>query len=454
MRVHFIAIGGSAMHNLAIALHVKNFIVSGSDDEIFDPSRSRLEKHNLLPEKWGWFPEKINPSIDAIILGMHARIDNPELLRAQELGLKIYSYPEYIYEQTKDKTRIVIGGSHGKTTTTSMVMHVLKENKIDFDYMVGAQIEGFDTMVKLSHEAKIAIFEGDEYLSSPIDRRPKFHLYHPDIALLTGIAWDHINVFPTFENYVEQFKIFTDLIQTNGSLIYFEEDEHIQKIIANKRNDITYIPYNTHPFRLENNQSILQTDLGEFPLEIFGEHNLQNLMGAYYICKSIGIKDIDFYQTIQHFSGAARRLQKLAENDNCCVFQDFAHSPSKLKATTQAVKKQYPQRKLIAIMELHTFSSLKKEFLPQYKNTMNTADRAFVYFDPHTIAHKKLESISKEQVAEAFGGDNLLVFTDSKKLVANLLSMNFKDTNILMMSSGNFTGVDLAALAEKIIATK
>lgn len=454
MRVHFIAIGGSAMHNLAIALHLKNFSVSGSDDEIFDPSRSRLEKHNLLPEKWGWFPEKINESIDAVILGMHARIDNPELLRAQELGLKIYSYPEYIYEQTKDKTRIVIGGSHGKTTTTSMIMHVLKENNIDFDYMVGAQIEGFDTMVKLTHEAKIAIFEGDEYLSSPIDRRPKFHLYHPHIALLTGIAWDHINVFPTFENYVEQFKIFTDLIQENGSLIYFEEDEHIQKIIANKRNNISYLPYNTHPFQLKNNQSILQTDLGEFPLEIFGEHNLQNLMGAYYICKSIGIKDLDFYQSIQSFSGAARRLQKLAENENCTVFQDFAHSPSKLKATTQAVKKQYPNRKLVAIMELHTFSSLKKEFLPQYKDTMSTADRAFVYFDPHTIEHKKLEPISSEQVAGAFGGNNLSVYTDSKELVTDLLSMNFRDTNVLLMSSGNFTGVDLASLAEEIIVTK
>ncbi|WP_372755049.1 UDP-N-acetylmuramate--L-alanine ligase [Labilibaculum sp.] len=453
MRVHFIAIGGSAMHNLAIALHLKNYTVTGSDDEIFDPSRSRLEKHKLLPEKWGWFPEKINESIDAVILGMHARIDNPELLRAQELGLKIYSYPEYIYEQTKDKTRIVIGGSHGKTTTTSMVMHVLKENNIDFDYMVGAQIEGFDTMVKLTQEANIAIFEGDEYLSSPIDRRPKFHLYHPHIALLTGIAWDHINVFPTFENYVEQFKIFTDLIQEKGSLIYFEEDEHIQKIIANKRGDISYLPYNTHPFQLVNNQSILQTNLGDFPLEIFGEHNLQNLMGAYYICKSIGLKDLDFYQSIQSFSGAARRLQKLAENDNCCVFQDFAHSPSKLKATTLAVKKQYPQRKLIAIMELHTFSSLKKEFLPQYKNTMKTADRAFVYFDPHTIAHKKLELISSEQVAEAFGGDNLSVYTNSKKLISDLLSMNFMNTTVLLMSSGNFTGTNLASLAEKIIVS-
>ena len=309
MKVHFIAIGGSAMHNLAIALHKKGITVSGSDDEIFDPSKSRLEKYGLLPESWGWFPEKITGDLDAIILGMHARIDNPELLEAQKLGLKIYSYPEYIYEQTKDKTRVVIGGSHGKTTTTSMVMHVLKENQIDFDYMVGAQIEGFETMVQLSKDAKIAIFEGDEYLSSPIDRRPKFHLYHPNIALLTGIAWDHINVFPTFENYVEQFETFVNLIQPNGSLIYFDGDEHIQKIVDAKRENIKYIPYNTHPAKIENNHTSLITKIGNIPLEIFGEHNLQNLMGAYYICKEIGISDEDFYSTIQSFSGAAKRLQ-------------------------------------------------------------------------------------------------------------------------------------------------
>lgn len=451
MKVHFIAIGGSAMHNLAIALHKKGFNVTGSDDEIFDPSKSRLEKYGLLPENWGWFPNKINTDIEAVILGMHARIDNPELIRAQKLGLKIYSYPEYIYEQSKHKTRIVIGGSHGKTTTTSMVMHVFKQQGIDFDYMVGAQIEGFETMVKLSEEAKIAIFEGDEYLSSPIDRRPKFHLYHPHIALLTGIAWDHINVFPIFENYVEQFKIFTDLIEEDGRLIYFEDDEHIQTILKNKRDDITYIPYNTHPFRVENNQSILTSQSGEYELEIFGEHNLQNLMGAYHICKAIGISDLDFYNSIQSFSGAARRLQKLDENENCSVFQDFAHSPSKLKATTQAVKKQYQDRKLIACMELHTFSSLKKEFLPHYKNTMSMADQAFVYFDPKTIAHKKLEQITSEQVAEAFGGANLKVYTDSDKLITDLLAIDCKNTNVLLMSSGNFTGVDLKLLAKKII---
>ena len=451
MKVHFIAIGGSAMHNLAIALHKKGFEITGSDDEIFDPSKSRLEKYGILPEKWGWFPEKINTNLNAVILGMHARIDNPELLKAQELGVKIYSYPEYIYEQTKDKIRIVIGGSHGKTTTTSMVMHVFKENNFDFDYMVGAQIEGFETMVKLSKEAKIAIFEGDEYLSSPIDRRPKFHLYHPNIALLTGIAWDHINVFPTFEGYIEQFKIFTNKIQPNGSLIYFDGDEHINKIVDNKRSDVEYLPYNTPKFEVVNNKTILKTDKGDIELEIFGEHNLQNLMGAYYICKQAGLSDEQFYSTINSFSGAAKRLQKLSENESCTVFQDFAHSPSKLKATTEAVKKQFNSRKLIACMELHTFSSLKKEFLPQYKNSMIMADEAIVYFNPKTIEHKKLEQISKEQVADAFGGKNITVYTDSDKVISDLLSKDFKHTNVLLMSSGNFSGVNLNELAENII---
>ncbi|PXY00950.1 peptidoglycan synthetase [Marinifilum breve] len=451
MKVHFIAIGGSAMHNLAIALHKKGFEITGSDDEIFDPSKSRLEKYGILPKEWGWFPEKLTTDIDAIILGMHARIDNPELLKAQELGLKIYSYPEYIYEQTKDKTRIVIGGSHGKTTTTSMVMHVLKDNNIDFDYMVGAQIEGFETMVKLSTDAKIAIFEGDEYLSSPIDRRPKFHLYHPDIALLTGIAWDHINVFPTFENYVEQFEIFTQMIQENGSLIYFDGDEHIAKIIKNKKEGIEYIPYNSHPFEVIDNCSILKTNNGNVPLEIFGEHNLQNLMGAFHICKKAGLSDKQFYNSIQNFSGAAKRLQKLAENNSCTVFQDFAHSPSKLKATTEAVKKQFTDRKLIACMELHTFSSLKKEFLPHYKNTMSLADKAIVYFNPQTVEHKKLDPITKEQVAEAFGGNNVTVYTDSDLVIKDLSEQNFNNTNLLLMSSGNFSGVNLSELAEKIV---
>ncbi len=451
MRVHFIAIGGAAMHNLALALHKKGFQVSGSDDEIFDPSKSRLEQFGLLPEKWGWFPDKINSAIDAIILGMHARIDNPELLKAKELGLKIYSYPEYIYEQTKDKTRVVIGGSHGKTTTTSMIMHVLKCNNIDFDYMVGAQIEGFDTMVKLSEDAKIAVFEGDEYLASPIDPRPKFHLYHPHIALLTGIAWDHINVFPTFDNYLSQFEKFIGYIKPEGSLIYFENDEHIAKMIQYPRYDIKYLPYKSHPHKVKNGISSLITEKGDLELSIFGEHNLQNLKGAHLICKELGLSDEQFYSSIQNFGGAAKRLQTLAQNEQTIVYQDFAHSPSKLEATTKAVKNQFAYRKLVACMELHTFSSLKEEFLPEYNNSMALADIAMVYFNPKTVEHKKLKAITADQVKEAFGGNNLKVYTDSNILINDLLELNFAKTNLLLMSSGNFSGVNLQELADKII---
>ena len=451
MRVHFIAIGGAAMHNLALALHKKGFKVSGSDDEIFDPSKSRLDQYGLLPNAWGWFPNEINSDIDAIILGMHARIDNPELLKAKELGLKIYSYPEYIYEQTKDKIRVVIGGSHGKTTTTSMIMHVLKCNNIDFDYMVGAQIEGFDTMVKLSEDAKIAVFEGDEYLASPIDPRPKFHLYHPHIALLTGIAWDHINVFPTFENYLSQFEKFIDFIKPQGSLIYFEKDDHIAKMIEDKRSDISYLPYNSFPHKVKNGVSSLITEEGDLELSIFGEHNLQNLKGAHLICRELGVSDEQFYSSIKNFGGAAKRLQTLAQNEQTIVYQDFAHSPSKLEATTKAVKNQFTDRKLVACMELHTFSSLKEEFLPEYRNSMALADIAMVYFNPKTVEHKKLKAITADQVKEAFGGDNLKVYTNSDILINDLLELNFDKTNLLLMSSGNFSGVNLQELADKII---
>ncbi|MFA8434112.1 MAG: UDP-N-acetylmuramate--L-alanine ligase [Marinifilaceae bacterium] len=451
MKVHFIAIGGSAMHNLAIALHLKGFQVTGSDDEIFNPSKSRLEKHGILPNEWGWFPEKITSDLDAIILGMHAREDNPELQEAKKIGLRIYSYPEYIYEQTKNKTRVVIGGSHGKTTTTSMIMHVLKENGIDFDYMVGAQLDGFETMVKLTHEAPIAIFEGDEYLASPIDRRPKFHLYHPHIAMLTGIAWDHINVFPTFDNYLDQFGQFIELIEDKGSLIYFEGDQHLQNLVSQSKNNITKIPYKTPAHKTKGNQTILIHENGETPLQIFGQHNLQNLNGAFKVCQQLGVTDVQFYSAIQNFSGAAKRLQKLEEKENTSVYMDFAHSPSKLKATTQAVKEQYPSRKLIACMELHTFSSLKEDFLPQYRDSMKNADEAIVYFNPETLNHKKLPSISIKQVEDAFGGDNLKVYTDSNQMLESLVSRQWNDANLLLMSSGNFSGIDLPKLAKTVI---
>ena len=448
MNVHLIAIGGSAMHNMAIAMHKKGFHVSGSDVEIFEPSKSRLAKLNLLPEKEGWDENNIHSGLDAVILGMHARIDNPELIKAKELGLKIYSYPEYIYEQTKDKTRVVIGGSHGKTTITAMILHVLNFHRMDCDYMVGAQLEGFDTMVKLTKEAKIAVIEGDEYLSSPIDRRPKFHLYKPDIAILSGIAWDHINVFPTFENYVEQFSIFCDQISPNGSLVYCELDPEVKKVCEAARKDIKKIPYGVPENRIENGTTIIH---GNIPLLVFGDHNLMNINGARLVCRELGLSDEQFYAAIQSFKGAAKRLELVRKNDSSAMYKDFAHSPSKLKATTQAVKKQFPSRELVACMELHTFSSLNESFLEEYKGSMALADKAIVYFNHHTIEHKKLKPITEEQVKRAFGGDNIEVVTDSEMLQKRLGEMNFSNKNLLMMSSGNFDGIDFKKLGDQLI---
>lgn len=450
MSVHFIAIGGAAMHNLALALVKKGYEISGSDDEIFEPSKSRLKNAGILPEKLGWFPEKINSKIDAIILGMHARKDNPELLEAQKQGLKIYSYPEYLYEQSKDKIRVVIGGSHGKTTITSMVMHVLSYHQYNFDYMVGSQIEGFDTMVRLSEDAKYIILEGDEYLSSPIDLRSKFLWYQPQIALLTGVAWDHINVFPTWEGYVEQFNTFAKTISDGGYLTYFEGDVELQKIAKRQSDRIETIAYCTHPHFLEAGKTFLNTEIGTLQLEIFGEHNLQNISGAKNICRQIGLSDEDFYKAIISFKGAAKRLQTLKESENSIMYLDFAHSPSKLAATTKAVKLQFPERTLVACMELHTFSSLKADFLPQYKGCMDAADIAFVYFNPKTVEHKKLEPITKEDVFNAFGNPKLKVFTSSDEIIQALRDINYSNKNLLLMTSGNFGGVDLIALAQQL----
>ena len=451
MRIHFVAIGGAAMHNLAIALHLKGHDISGSDDEIFDPASSNLAKHGLLPEQIGWFPELITKELDCIVLGMHAREDNPELLRAKELGLRIFSYPEFLFEQTQNKTRVVIGGSHGKTTVTSMILFVLKKLQMNFDYMVGAQIEGFDTMVSLSENSRIAVFEGDEYLTSPIDLRPKFHVYRPHIAVVTGIAWDHINVFPTFDIYVEQFRIFARMIERDGKFIYFEEDENLQSIAETLRDDLTAIPYNVHPNHIVQGKTWLETKNGDFPLRVFGKHNLQNIQAARMVCKQLGIADKDFYQCISEFNGAAKRLQTLNETDNSAIFLDFAHSPSKLKATVSAVKEQYPNRLLTACMELHTFSSLTAEFLPEYKDCMKAADKAYVYYNPKTIEHKKLMAITPEQVALAFGGNNVEVVTDSAQLIETLKQTKYTNHNLLMMSSGNFDGVNLKAFAMDLI---
>lgn len=443
MKVHFIAVGGSAMHNLAIALHNKGYEVSGSDDEIFNPARDRLDALGLLPARFGWFPEKIVPDLDAIILGMHAKADNPELARAKELGIPIYSYPEYLYEQSKNKTRVVIGGSHGKTTITAMILHVLEKSGIDFDYMVGAQLKGFEVMVKLSENAKIMVFEGDEYLTSTLDLRPKFHVYMPHIAVVSGIAWDHMNVFKTFYDYVDQFRIFMNMIPENGSLIYCAEDNTVRQLAEEKLHVLNKIPYFIPQHTVINGITHLITERGEVPLSIFGNHNLMNLEGARFVCRSLGVSSMDFYNAISTFQGAANRLEKIYSGDTSAVYRDFAHAPSKLKATLEAAKSQFPERRLTACFELHTYSSLSREFLPQYAGTMDEADDAVVFFSPHALEIKRLPLLEKEFVLEGFARPDLKVFTNTDQLKSYLSAQKWDHHNLLMMSSGNFDGITI-----------
>ena len=442
MNIHFIAIGGSAMHNLAIALHNKGYQVTGSDDTIHDPSKSRLEKKGLLPKEFGWFPEKITEQLDVIILGMHAKKDNPELLQAQDMGLKIYSYPEFLYEQSKDKTRVVIGGSHGKTTITSMILHVLDYNDMEVDYMVGAQLEGFETMVHLTKENEFMVLEGDEYLSSPIDRRPKFHLYKPNIALLSGIAWDHINVFPTFEGYVNQFRIFTDSLTDGGIMVYNEEDAILKEVVESSSHSIKKYEYSTPAYQIEDGVTYIDTPDGLMPLEIFGDHNLQNLAGAKWVCQHMGIDEEDFYEAIASFKGASKRLEKIAESSETVIYKDFAHSPSKVKATTEAVKKQYPQRDVIACLELHTYSSLNAAFLAEYNGALDKADKAVVFYSPHAVKIKQLDSVSEEQISNAFQRDDLIIFTNPSEFKEFLFGQNLNQSAVVLMSSGNYGGLD------------
>lgn len=451
-RIHFIAIGGSAMHNLAIALHQKGYEVTGSDDEIFEPSRSRLDNLGLLPERMGWYPDMLTSDIEAVILGMHARADNPELLRAQELGLPVYSYPAYFHEQTKDKTRVVIGGSHGKTTITSMIVHVLRHCGVEFDYLVGAQLSGFDCMVRLSSTSRVAVIEGDEYLASALDRVPKFHLYKPDIALISGIAWDHVNVFKTFPDYVDQFRKFIGFIEPGGKLVYCTEDPEVKALADEPGVSAARIPYGVPAHTIRDGITYLLTEQGEVPLHIFGRHNLMNLEGASLVCHQLGIGDREFHAAIASFHGAAKRLEKLAQHGARVVYKDFAHSPSKLKATVEAVREQYPGRRLVACMELHTFSSLSEGFLDEYRGAMDEADVAIVFYDPHAVQLKRLPPIPPERIRAAFGRADLKVITDPVAVMGAVRKDIAEASVLLMMSSGNFGGVDLPALAEAFIA--
>ncbi|MBP6385194.1 MAG: peptidoglycan synthetase [Pseudarcicella sp.] len=449
-KVHFIAIGGAAMHNIALDLHNKGVIVSGSDDEIYEPSKSLLAAKGLLPVEFGWFPEKITSDLDAIVLGMHAKIDNPELLKAQELGLKIYSYPEFIYLQSQHKHRIVIAGSHGKTTITAMILHVLKFFGRDFDYMVGARIDGFDTMAKIS-DAPVIILEGDEYLSSPIDRRPKFVHYRPHVALISGIAWDHINVYPTFEDYIAQFGNLVSMISKAGCLIYDETDAEVKKIGESLKSDLLKLPYQVHASKIENGKTfLLKKDKNAVEIGVFGEHNLKNLMGAKLVLEQIGVDEDKFYEAIASFKGAAKRLQLIQETDSSAFYLDFAHAPSKIEATTRAFKSQFPNRKLVACFELHTFSSLNKVFLDEYAGKLDSADTAIVFFSPNTLKQKNMETILPSEIKNFFKNDNLLVFVDNSDLNTFLLSQDWTNQNLLLMSSGTFGGMNLKELAENM----
>lgn len=450
MKVHFIAIGGSVMHQLALALKRKGYIVTGSDDEIFEPARSNLANAGILPEATGWFPDKITTSIDAIILGMHAKGDNPELQRARELGLTIYSFPEYIYQESQQKTRLVVGGSHGKTTTTSMIMHVLKNTGKAFDYLVGARLEGFDQSVNIT-DAPVIVCEGDEYPASTLEKRPKFHFLFPHIAILTGIAWDHINVFPTFDFYLEQFVIFINKIEPGGLLIYNDTDPVLKKLVEeNKRQDLRYQPYNIPPHTIQKGITTVSIGTHSGTLQVFGDHNLMNLYAAWYACRELGVDEVAFVQAMASFTGASKRLELLAKNDQTIVYRDFAHAPSKVKATMEAVKQQYPERKLIAVLELHTYSSLNEQFMKEYNGAMDKADAAAVFYSGHALELKRMPPLPREKVVEGFGKKDLAVLNQKEELVQWLQSQSYQNANLLLMSSGNYDGIDMLTFAKKV----
>ena len=445
MKIHFIAIGGAIMHNLAIALHKKGHEVSGSDDAIFDPSRSRLAKHGLLPQQMGWNADNITTGLDAVILGMHAKEDNPELKRAQDLGIRVYSFPEFVYEECRNKTRIVVAGSHGKTTTTSMIMHVLRECKMDFDYMVGSSVEGFEDSVKLS-DAPIVVLEGDEYLTSPIDRRPKFIWYKPQILMVTGIAWDHINVFPTFDGYVNQFR---NLIedQQKGALVYFVKDAELDQIVNEQfKPDVFIKPYDTPEYEVEAGQTQVKHEGISTALRIIGEHNLQNMEGARLICEEVGIGADAFFRAMSTFDGAGRRLECLVNTDDYVLYKDFAHSPSKVTASVKAIAEQYPHLNSIALLELHTFSSLKKEFLPHYAGSLDAAQKAAVFINPETLAKKGNLSFSEDEIKAAFQRQDIEYLDTVERLDAYVSGIKKEGNAVIFMSSGNWGGLGMEQL--------
>ncbi len=439
--IHFIAIGGAAMHNIALDLHAAGHRVTGSDDEMYNPSLARLQAAGIAPAQMGWFPERITPALDFVILGMHAKADNPELIRANELNIPVYSYPAYIYEHSRNKKRVVVAGSHGKTTTTAMILHVLRKCNLDCDYLVGAQLPGFDRMVRLS-DAPIIVIEGDEYLSSPIDRVPKIHHYRPHIAVLTGIAWDHINVFPTFENYVEQFEVFIGMVQADGLLVYDETDVVLQDITSQPLM-ARKVPYSSLPMDADRN---VLWQGKHYPVSVIGRHNFSNMNAALHVCNELGVSDDAFFEAIADFSGAHKRLQKMEVTSGRRVYLDFAHAPSKVKATTQAFCDWFAGEKIVAVLELHTFSSLNASFLPEYKNTLQAAPRAVVFIHEHTLKMKNMPALDIGFVSQCFQHNNLEIITDTPALHAYLKREEFADATLLLMSSGTFGGMDLLQL--------
>lgn len=451
-KIHFIAIGGSVMHNLAICLKLLDNQVTGSDDMFFDPSKSNLKKHGLLPDNEGWHPERVHSQLDYVILGMHAKNDNPELLKAKDLGLKIYSFPEFIHEVSKEKTRIVVAGSHGKTSITSMILHVLNKAGKSFDYLVGAQLEGFDTMVKIS-DAPMMIIEGDEYTTSPLDLTPKFLHYNHHFACITGIAWDHFNVFPTLDIYEEQFLKFINQTPNDGKVFYAEVDQALCKIVERAEpKEEQLIPYNAFESKIEDNRTIVLWEEKEIPLQVFGDHNLQNLNAARLLLNQVGISDDEFFEHIQSFTGASKRLELIGQNDFSTIYKDFAHAPSKLKATSEAVTKQFKDRKLTSVLELHTFSSLNKQFIHQYEGCYDLPEQAIVFINPEAVKAKKLEMISEDELVDAFKRKDLKLFTDAEKLEQFILSQDWNNRNLLLMSSGNFGGLDIEKIKDTILS--
>jgi len=450
--VHFIAIGGSVMHNLALALKKMGMRISGSDDEIYEPAAGKL-KSGGIEANIGWQPEKMDASIDLVVLGMHAKADNPELAKAKSLKLPIVSFPDFIRRWSANQQRIVIGGSHGKSSITALAMHVLNQLNKKFDYLIGAEVEGFSLTVSLS-DAPIIIIEGDEYLASKLDPVAKFLKYDHHIGLISGIAWDHKNVFPSFEDYTQQFEQFADKTPKAGSIIYNEKDLLAKKIGEKEREDVRKVPYGVHDAVIKNGVTYLKTkDYGEVKISVFGDHNLENIGAVLALVKLLGIEEKAFYQAVQTFTGAKKRLEIVKQQGNDKLFKDYAHSPSKLEATTTALKKQFADSKVVVAYELHTFSSLNKEFIKEYKNTLSKADEAFIFINPHNIKNSHTDDLTTTEIQEAFNNTELTLFTDKHKLVEAMKKAKTTEKNIFaLLSSGNFDGLDIEEVSHKLIA--